>query len=611
MREKTKKYGNGFKFRIAQAVIYTLSAIAVFIVAFVMLGRVESSLMKAMAEYLEQVSVYDLDLPYYDDESGEFYAVLYLSNEPYISVRYDDNVYVYYDFVSEDETAETIEFENRQTGEKLTVAYSCFGYYESFCNHNEYYKQTFKEVLIIGCIPAFWAIVQWVVAFAGKKSLGANTLGIVFNALMTFCYGFGALGLVGCVKGRMALQFAAEKSLLYAEQGANNSENDLYENTAEYSSVNAASAETSVNTSYVNDSAEAEGGVETTEQLEYIQPKLSPKAKKGMFIAVIVSYSLLLLVGILLISVPALSKIFIGICQEINARAYAVTVGTMWLALLPTIGYYIAFVAPLELGKSKKIVISIVSCLLSVALCAVFFVVIYFVKIDGISVNLYFENDDVWFIPASMVFAVVCLPICYVLTLFKINPSKIKTQKPKEYGSGVFNAIKYAFAWLIYGIVKLTKAILTFKEKRPEIFVFLAAFLFTWFVYFVSFIAAIIVIALLICVVCLWFFGVIHYFDSPSKYTPKQISVDGKILTKNDNIAGYGYSEVYTDQYGNVYYSNDGGKSVVGSLDREIAEHEAELEQIREEEDEQSRREDEEYERLRRLDELNRFNNNR
>lgn len=441
-----------------------------------------------------------------------------------------------------------------------------------------------RVMAIFSALMLIVGILQFVAAVKGKTKKWANTMSIVIGWMFVWIYGLGVLAIVGGSRGKKALSTVEQ-----------NAETIKPENPG--TTAVATNAET------LTENAEIE-----KEPLEYIQPKLSPKAKKGMFITVIVSYALLLIAGVLLVSIPAMGKIFsgMGMCEELSAHAYAVTVGTMWLALLPTIGYYIAFVAPFELGKKKKTVAFSLSAVLSVALCAVFFIVINLVKIDGFPIKDYFEEEDSWFVPVSMVFAVIGLTVCYILTLFKINPAKIKTKKPEKCSDGFFAVIKHIFSYLGYSIMRLTKAILSFKEKQPEVFLFVATFLLTWFVYFVSFIVSIIVIAVLIGVVSMWFFGTINYAYSPEvgRVSNKKITADGKTLTKMDYVA-YDGSEVYHDEYGNVYYSSDGGKSVIRSVDKSIAKHDTELEQIRTEEAEKQRREEEVAEELRRLNELN------
>lgn len=220
--KKLKKYGSGFKFRFAQAIIYTLSAIVLVVLAIVMLSKVESSLMNVLkGRYNRYYSVTDLALSDgYDDDGrlvvsddyGEWNGV------PYLMIRYQVNEmngsseyeYDYFDFVSENISDKTITFANRVSGDRLTIAYSqIYDYEDEIFRYNYEYRLLFKLFIIIGGIIAFFAVLQWVATFAGKKSVGANNVGIIVNVLTTIVYGYGILGLVGCMKGRMALQFAA------------------------------------------------------------------------------------------------------------------------------------------------------------------------------------------------------------------------------------------------------------------------------------------------------------------------------------------------------------------------------------------------------------------
>ncbi|MDE6075383.1 MAG: hypothetical protein K2G26_02990, partial [Clostridia bacterium] len=312
--------------------------------------------------------------------------------------------------------------------------------------------------------------------------------------------------------------------------------------------------------------------VEEVEPLpEYIQPKMGKKGKIAIMITLIVSYSLLLLMGILLASVPSIDSIIssIGICEEIADRAYGITIGVMWVALVPSFGYYFATVSPFELSKKVKIIIAAVSAALSVVMVAVFFIIINAVKIEGlIAVKEFYEGSDTWFIPVSTVFATVGLMICHSLTLFKINPTKIRNRKPVKNSDGFMSVIKYVFALLLYGVLSFAKFILTFKEKLPDIFILVSTILLTWLAHFVSFVFSIICIAALIGVVIMYFAGVISLAYTSSSSSAEIVLVfkdeygrEVK-LTEQPYVKDDRYQKFYKDEYGNEYVSDDGGKHV-------------------------------------------------
>lgn len=257
MKEEVKKYGNGFRFRFAQAVIYTLSAIALIVLAIVMVSKVESSLMNVLIEKGSRYcSVTDFAIADgYDDEGRLFLSDGYgeWKGVPYLLIRYDDAAdgsseyrYDYFDFVSENVSDKTIIFANRVSGDRLTVTYSQIEDSEDILYEYNYgYQFSFKLFVISGGIIAFFALLQWVTTFVGKKSVGANNLGIVLNVLTTIVYGYGIFGLVGCIKGRMVLQFAAYSRCAapLAEREGANTDGDSTRDEASAEDGNAYAAE--------------------------------------------------------------------------------------------------------------------------------------------------------------------------------------------------------------------------------------------------------------------------------------------------------------------------------------------------------------------------------
>lgn len=427
------------------------------------------------------------------------------------------------------------------------------------------------EPVFIGLIQAavftFFAIISYIGAFVGVKHKWANVLLIVFCAPLCIS-GAGAVivlpGLIGSAKGLNALKEAEQPK---EEQAADSDAGLSKEETA---AATIAATLSDVDTDKENELVVAET-VEEEAVPEYIQPKMGIKGKKAIMIVLTVSYSLLLLMGILLASVPAMGKMLsgMGICEEISARAYGITIGVMWVALVPSFGYYFATVAPVEPSKKVKIVIAAVCAVISVAMVVVFFVVINAVKIDGIAaVKEFYEGSDSWFIPVSMVFAMLALMICHALTLFRINPAKIKNAKPEKCGDGFINAMKHVLALLIYGVLGLVKGILTFKEKQPDIFILVSTILLTWLAHFVSFVFAIICIAILITVVIMMFADLVKIsYDTAGSSNAEAVAGRDRYcneinLTEQPYVIDDRSQKVYKDDYGNEYVSDDGGKTV-------------------------------------------------
>lgn len=305
-----------------------------------------------------------------------------------------------------------------------------------------------------------------------------------------------------------------------------------------------------------------------TNKVEYIQSKMPIAGKKAIMGVIIAIYTACLILGILLVSIPDACAVMVdlGICEDISAQAYAITIGTMWLALIPSAGYYFATVSPLNVTKKQKKIIAVITTVLLVITNVVFFIVTYVIEIDGVYIikELY-EGEDFWFIPLSMVFSFVGLICCYALTLFRINPEKIKNLNPKPHNGKLFSMLLHTFKWLLAGILKLVKAILTFKEKQPDIFILLSTLLLTLFAFFTAFIFAIIALALIWGTFILYLGGMIEITNQigfKTNYTTVSISENGqtKILTLN-SASGPDGEQIYSDGV-LTYYSDDGGKTV-------------------------------------------------
>lgn len=306
----------------------------------------------------------------------------------------------------------------------------------------------------------------------------------------------------------------------------------------------------------------------------------SRKGNKAMTVIMIISYALLFLAGVLFAVVPAMGDVVsgIGIAQKETSRAYAITLGAMWLALTPSIGYYFAFNSTNGASKKKRTTIAVITTVLLVMTTAAFFAVINLVDVGddlfALKIKDYYElevdekgsADDTWFIPLTMVFGVAGIMICYLLTLFRIDYEKIKAKKSEQKSDGFFHLVLRVLTSIICFIVVFAKLVLKFKEKHVNAFIVVVTVLLTWLVFFTAFIFAIICIALFIGAIVLLLSGACSLmYTSPVRR--KQIEVyDGGVkltLTHNPYSTGDNcMQEVYEDAYGGVWYSDDGGNNV-------------------------------------------------
>lgn len=426
----------------------------------------------------------------------------------------------------------------------------------------QYVMETLYEIFIpfvaSGTFCLIASILQFISARKGKKKKGWNTLSIVLGSIFAPTL-FGIFGIVGGVQGNNFLLGKKPKA-------------KKEKRTKAVREQSAQTVDTSGETGTV--------AIEEKAPAQYIQPKMSLKGKKAITWTLVASYSLFLVVGILLSAIPALSKMLsaIGLCQESGARAYAVTIGVMWVALVPTIGYFFATISPYELQKKNKILVAALTTALLVATNVMFFIIINAVKIDGLAVKKFFEDDDTWFVPLSMVFGSVASMVCYALTLCKLNPDKIKTRKPQmPQGHNLLAMLTHVFKMIGYGVLSLTKKILAFKEKQPDIFILVASVLLTWLSFFTAFVFAVICIVILVAVVIMYFAGVISlasYNESQPVVKADEVLSAAKAYTYTDS---HGYEQtIYSDNQTDFYdagghyvaSSHDSGKTVTFAAPR-------------------------------------------
>lgn len=401
--------------------------------------------------------------------------------------------------------------------------------------------------LVFAAVFVVFLILLFISAFKGKKRVWADVLAIVISSLFSI---FGILGIVGGIKG-----------MLYVGSSADTAEAQAGAEAAGH--INNGQIDGNTEGGYTAKAAESCGGAveEQAAPTEYIRPKMGKKGKTGIMIALCVSYALLLITGILLATVPAVSDIIgsLGICKKESARAYGIAIGVMWVTLVPAFGYYFATLSPFELGKKAKIAIAAVSTVLLVAMNAVFFIVINGVKLplpgyeeaaglEEIAVKSFFEGSDVWFIPVSTVFASLGTALCYLALLFRIKPENIGN------GGNV--------------LLRLLKKLLGFKERQPDIFILVATLLLTWLAHFAAFILAIIIIALFVGIVILIFLGVgVLAGDSGAITFVNAVSggdyTDGKDEYKFINDMGCEQTVYSSD--GRTFYSSNG--QYVGTSD--------------------------------------------
>lgn len=385
--------------------------------------------------------------------------------------------------------------------------------------------------LAVSCFVIYLAMAILMLAFAivghRKRSVGYTVVG---------CIGFVVGGLIGGVFGFVGGLLNASYYKKHPEEAAGIKKSVPEKAPREETLEEEAGSEAS------QDAAPEETTAANHVGTEYIKPKMGARGKKGIFIALAVIYGVTLLLGILFTAVPQISSVItgLGIAKEENARSLAIAMGMLWIAVTPTFGLYFATISPFKIEKKNRTLIAVITGALSVVLAVVAVVVM-----EVTDIRYHFEGDDSWFVPASAIFAPVALILCHLLTLFHLDPSKLKSINT-ETGDGFLNTIKHVLLVLVNAVIAFAKMILKFKEKNPDVFILVATVILTLFVYFTSFIVAIIVIAIMIVVVVLLFSNLVSFCYLPS-------NGDGVVIS--DGV--YRYSLTETDRAG-IYRDEQG-----------------------------------------------------
>lgn len=400
--------------------------------------------------------------------------------------------------------------------------------------YNGFIPLSIQVRIPIICVALVFTVLQFVTVFVGRKAKWANVLSIILGGLLLV---YGICGIIGGVKGIQILKSSTEQT---EEKPKDN--NVALNNTVDATVAKPCSP------------------VEITElkdvDFDNAQPKQARKGNKVVMILLTISYSLLLICGILLSAVPSVSNIIaqIGICKQEQTRAYGITLGVMWVTFVPAIGYYFAILSPFELSKKVRIILIGITTGLLVAMNFVFFVVINGVRLpvngDTAAVKEFFDGSDRWFIPASTVFASIAIALCYLLFLFKGNVN----------GGG--NAI-----------VKIVVRVMNLKNNHPDIFILIASILLTWLAHFVAFILAIAIMVIFVGIIILVLLKAFSFDKTIGTFT--NAAFGGEFTT---GMKQYTFTNdmgceqtIYSSNGHDFYnfdgsffgYSNDNGKTII------------------------------------------------
>ena len=301
--------------------------------------------------------------------------------------------------------------------------------------------------------------------------------------------------------------------------------------------------------------------------VSFTRDRLPEKAKKVIMIIIFALYGITLILGILTATTGildgALSSTVKGATEEVG-RAYGIIMGLVWVTALPSVGYYIAFVAPIKLSKRAKFFIAAGAAVLSAILDIVFFIVTK-------NYRTLLDSNDKWFLPFTVVAGSVCSFICYLLTALRTDSLRLKEiggTKLKD-ANGLFEVIRATVVGIFNFLLKVAAVILSFKDAYTTVYALIAALLFTLLLPFTTFIVSFIIIALALCTLVLLFSGFVKFsYESPAygydSTGRRMYSVyengSERILTYNSYDA-YRSRDVYVDDIGNYWYTTDNGET--------------------------------------------------
>ena len=291
------------------------------------------------------------------------------------------------------------------------------------------------------------------------------------------------------------------------------------------------------------------------------------KLKNNKGFSVIEVLAVVVILGILTATTGildgALSSTVKGATEEVG-RAYGIIMGLVWVTALPSVGYYIAFVAPIKLSKRAKFFIAAGAAVLSAILDIVFFIVTK-------NYRTLLDSNDKWFLPFTVVAGSVCSFICYLLTALRTDSLRLKEiggTKLKD-ANGLFEVIRATVVGIFNFLLKVAAVILSFKDAYTTVYALIAALLFTLLLPFTTFIVSFIIVALALCTLVLLFSGFVKFsYESPAygydSTGRRMYSVyengSERILTYNSYDA-YRSRDVYVDDIGNYWYTTDNGES--------------------------------------------------
>ncbi len=299
---------------------------------------------------------------------------------------------------------------------------------------------------------------------------------------------------------------------------------------------------------------EYQGGYQKGYQRGYqddSQDENEPKGNIATMIILAILYIGLAVIGYLM----AFTNKFDGAVASIGLGGYAKTIGLLWLTTVPSFGYYFATLAPFQMPKPAKIIIFVLSLLLSIAA-----VVLFFLLTERMGATKVWDDEDRVTMPIMVIVGAVGLLLCYALTVLRTNAQNADLNDKDTDGEA--NVFALFFKGILNLFVFFGILVLGFKEKRPNIFIVIVVLLLTYFNFFTAIFVLFILGGIVFSLFALLSAGLLGIAasmpDTHERYEIEDDYGNKRILTYSAYEGGH---EVYRADDGEEWLTDDNGQT--------------------------------------------------
>ncbi|MGN1060903.1 MAG: hypothetical protein ACI4QN_04145 [Candidatus Coproplasma sp.] len=387
-----------------------------------------------------------------------------------------------------------------------------------------------KIVTIIGVVIGLIALINFVVAFLGRKYRWANIVCIAINAIFLVANGITILGFVGGVTGLKSLP---KKEKAKADKTSNNSV-----------SVETGIAETNLASSDDEIISQENQPVEQIKQINSQIKQPNKKLKWALFGLMTAYYLFLLVFGILSMAMPAKGLAWGPYESETYTIAMNVITGFILILAVPSFGYYFALRGPVRFNK--KVSVIVFGCCIGLTLIGD---ILFYVLMGE---HLKLVNFSMKIAP---VLAEVGLITIYLVGFLHISTEKLTKTKYKKTG----NTWKDLLGGFINSLSNGLKFLLKYKNSVGFVIGGTLVFTLCLFVLIeLMYVLLAVMLFLLLAVLAGKLYVRSNVFDNEYLVTGETGSTR---TLKYCDYYGFTGENIYQDENGGRWATKDGGKT--------------------------------------------------